>query len=72
MIKPSRRWKVAHPMFKEADLQLNGDGNPELRSRCEKGGLEHEKTSSGRRLEKSATNGANGRKRTYSQTETRI
>ena len=32
------RWKAVHPLFKEADLQPNGDGNPEPRSRRENGG----------------------------------
>ena len=39
--------KAVRPRFKEADLQPNGDGNPEPRSRRENGGLEHEKASSG-------------------------
>ena len=35
------RWKAACSRFKEADLQPNGDGNPDPRSRGENAGLEY-------------------------------
>ena len=49
----TRRWKAVRPRFKEADLQPNGNGNPEPRSWRENGGLEKEKASSGRWVERS-------------------